>query len=270
MTHAAPPPAALDELEALMDRAWPAPVREVLDGWVLRSAGSVTQRANSVWPAAAPPDLEAAFREATAWYATRRQPVIFQLTDRPENAAVARLLDRHGYSRQSETLIMTAAGPGAAPVSGPAAGIGTAPGVAVSLADTPSEDWLDLWWRVDGRGGAAERHLARSIIQGTPSLYASAVDGQGTVMGTGRLSLLDGWGGVYCMATHPGFRRQGIASAVLDALLGAGREAGAARFWLMATEANAAARALYESAGFAEAGRYHYRQAPLRRAPPAC
>jgi ribosomal protein S18 acetylase RimI-like enzyme len=285
MTHAAQPPVGLDELESLMDRAWLAPERESLDGWILRSAGSVTQRANSVWPAAAARELDAALGGAAAWYACRRQPVVFQLTDRPENRALCQLLDRHGYSRQSETVIMTAAGPGTVPT---AAGMGTVPTAAraphasstsaataprrveIRMADSPSEEWLDLWWRVDGRGGAAERDIARSILLGTPSVYASAVDGTGAVLGTGRLSVLDCWGGVYCMAVHPEFRRQGLATAVLGSLMEAGRRAGASRFWLMAAEANAGARGLYERAGFAEWGRYHYRQAPLRRASSGC
>lgn len=259
-----------------MDRAWLAPERESLDGWILRSAGSVTQRANSVWPAAAAPDLDAALGAAAAWYAYRRQPVIFQLTDRPENRALCQLLDRHGYSRQSETLIMTAAGPGTAPSAAGAphassTSAATAPRrVDIRLSGHPSEEWLDLWWRVDGRGGAAERDIARSILLGTPSVYASAVDGTGAVLGTGRLSVLDCWGGVYCMAVHPEFRRQGLATAVLGSLMEAGRRAGASRFWLMAAEANAGARGLYERAGFAEWGRYHYRQAPLRRASSGC
>ncbi|MCU1434125.1 MAG: family acetyltransferase, partial [Pseudarthrobacter sp.] len=41
---------SLRDLEALMDGAWPAPDRAESNGWVLRAASGVTQRANSVWP----------------------------------------------------------------------------------------------------------------------------------------------------------------------------------------------------------------------------
>jgi len=257
----------LDTLEILMDKAWRAPETEIRDGWVLRSAGSVTQRANSVWPASSPENMAGALRDAAQWYSSRRQPVIFQLTHRPENAALEALLDQHSYSRQSETLIMTA--PAGAPAHAERATMRDTTWKIV-LADTPSEQWLDLWWRVDGRGGAAERHIARSILLGTPSVYATAVDAGGAAVGTGRLTLADGWGGVYGMAVHPEFRRQGVATAVLSALLEAGRADGAANFWLMVTAANAGAQGLYGRAGFVETGRYHYRQAPLRRAPSAC
>lgn len=254
---------ALCALEVLMNAAWPAP--EVMDcgGWVLRSASSVTQRANSVWPRSEPADLGAALRETVRWYAGHRQPVIFQVTRRPENDSLERLLDLQRYSRQSETLIMTAAVSAADAVSTPA-------GIELTLGDKPSEEWLELWWRVDGRGGAVERGVAKEILTGVPSLYASAVNDGGAVVGTGRLTLLNGWAGIYCMSVHPDFRRQGIAAAILRQLLDAARQRRTAQAWLLVTAANAGAQALYDDAGFTEVGRYHYRQAPLRRAPMAC
>ena len=48
-----------------------------------------------------------------------------------------------------------------------------------------------------------------------PSLYVSAVNGDGMVVGTGRVTTLNGWAGIYCMSVHPDFRRQGIAAAIL-------------------------------------------------------
>lgn len=263
MRNPATEAATLDTLEGLMNAAWPACEETDADGWVLRSAGSVTQRANSVWPRAAPADPGAALRLAARWYAARRQPVIFQVTHRPENELLEQLLDQDRYSRQSETLIMTA--PGTDADAHPEPG-----GVTLMLADAPSDAWMELWWRIDGRGGPAERGLAHEILTGVQSLYASAVNGDGTVVGTGRLTVVNGWGGIYCMSVHPDFRRRGVAAALLRQLLAAAHERGAAQSWLLVTAANAGAQALYENAGFAEAGRYHYRQAPLRRAPGAC
>ncbi len=72
-------------LEALMDAAWPAPDREESGGWVLRAAGGVTQRANSIWPRSEPEGTPherlALLRDARAWYRNRRLPVIFQVFD---------------------------------------------------------------------------------------------------------------------------------------------------------------------------------------------
>ncbi|WP_425861637.1 GNAT family N-acetyltransferase [Arthrobacter sp. TWP1-1] len=259
--------ASIDLLETLMDAAWPALERSTADGWVLRSAGGVTQRANSVWPAREAGDPRAALAEALDWYASRRQPVIFQLTHRPEHAALGVLLDGLRYSHQSETLIMTA------PAVNTATTLESALHVVISKA--PSPEWLELWWSVDGRGGAVEKAIAERILLGAPALYATALDNQGQAVGTGRLAIPgvdggDGWGGIYGMAVHPDARRQGIATAVLVALFEAAKESGVENYWLMVTAANHGAQALYARAGFAEVGRYHYRQAPLRRALGAC
>lgn len=255
-----------------MDAAWPALENATLNGWKLRSAGSVTQRANSILPLACPDDLPLALRAATEWYSTRRQPVIFQITHSPVHAALEGMLDQLRYSRQSQTLIMTAAGD-SMPEPEPTRHSGW--DVHITIDQLPPPAWLEMWWSVDGRGGPSERAIAESILLGAPAIYATAFDADGQAVGTGRLALpqvegAGGWGGVYSMAVHPDKRRQKIGARILAALLAAGREQGAQQFWLMVAAANAGAQQLYAEAGFAEVGRYHYRQAPLRRALGAC
>lgn len=57
------------------------------------------------------------------------------------------------------------------------------------------------------------------------------------------------------VATHPDFRRQGCARAVLLSLLDEAKTRGLCRVSLEVRESNAGARALYESLGFALCGR---------------
>ncbi len=267
-----------------MNAAWPAPDGELVDGWLLRSAGGVTQRANSVWPVAESSDLAANLRSTERWYADRRQPVIFQLVRRPECAPLEALLDSHSYSKQSETLIMTATAEitEARTATAPSdAAPSLSDGIAVTISSEATPDWLELWWSVDGRGGPAEMAMAKRILVAAPALYATAHDDQGLVVGTGRLAMpnVEGssgsvdsgrWGGIYSMAVLPEARRRGIATQILNALTVAGAERGLRNYWLMVTAANTGAQELYTRAGFAEQGRYHYRQAPLRRALGAC
>lgn len=252
---------ALPELESAMDAAWPAPDREESGGWVLRAAAGVTQRANSIWPRPDPagtrPDLPASLRDARAWYRRRRLPVIFQVFEDARSAALNAFLDAEGFTRQSGTLILVRA----------AGADSTAAGV--ELSDRPSEEWLRLWWRVDGRGGDAALATAREILEGCPAVYALARDDDGVPAAVGRLAVppagAGGRGGVYCMATRPDARRRGHAGRVLQALLAAGAARGLAGYWLLVTAANAGARELYTRAGFAEAGRYLYRQERPKR-----
>ncbi|WP_018761441.1 GNAT family N-acetyltransferase [Arthrobacter sp. 135MFCol5.1] len=263
-------PSAL-ELESAMDAAWPARERQEAGNWVLRAADGVTQRANSIWPRVLEDghpdgDLAALLAEARAWYRLRRLPVIFQLFDHPATAALQDLLDAEGFTRQSETVVMTrSAAAGGTPEGGHN-------GAAVELAPMPSEDWLRVWWEVDGRGGKDALGTARAILEGCPSLYALARDSDGRPAAVGRLAMPAGstLGGVYGMATRTGARRKGFAAAILHALLHAGVDHGMTDFWLLVTAQNHGARELYSRAGFSEYGRYLYRQERPRRPLTGC
>ena len=249
-------------LETLMDAAWPAPDREESGGWVLRAAAGVTQRANSIWPRSEPDGPPhhrlALLRDARAWYRSRRLPVIFQVFDNAGSAALNAVLDEEGFTRQSETLILVRGTGGEAP----------APDAGVELSAQPTAEWLQLWWSVDGRGDGDSLATARGILEGCPSLYALVRDDDGVPAAVGRLALPAGAGsrgGLYCMATRPDARRRGYANRVLRALLAAGMERRLESYWLLVTAANTGARELYARAGFAEAGRYLYRQERPKR-----
>jgi GNAT superfamily N-acetyltransferase len=68
------------------------------------------------------------------------------------------------------------------------------------------------------------------------------------------------WLGIFSMATHPEFRRQGAATAILHALATWGQQCGAARAYLQVMEGNTAAVAAYARAGLDTLYQYHYRE----------
>lgn len=264
------PQPEVPDLETAMDAAWPAPDRRDAGPWVLRAAGGVTQRANSVWPHRNPEGASgfpALLREARAWYRSRRLPVIFQVSDGGRHTPLNAFLDAEGFTRQSETLVM-ARGPWRYPAAAARAG--------VELALEPSAEWLHLWWSIDGRGGAAELAAARGILAGCRAVYALVRDDDGRPAAVGRLALPEAaggaWrlGGIYCMATSPESRRRGYGRQVLESLLAEGAGHGVAGYWLLVTAANDGAQKLYAEAGFRETGRYLYRQESPRRALTGC
>jgi ribosomal protein S18 acetylase RimI-like enzyme len=272
---------ALRDLESLMDAAWRGPDRSESNSWVLRAASGVTQRANSVWPREPGNDPHmqyAALREARLWYRDRRLPLIFQLFDDPRSAGLHAVLDAEGFTRQSETLVMwldAATNQTSADSAVPQPPV---PEPGVDIANEPSPEWLELWWRVDGRGGPAELATARSILTGCPSVYALVRSDDGAPAAVGRLALpadnaavyapkpagtggaVGGRGGLYCMATRPEARRRGYARRIMQALLREGAAREVEGYWLLVTAANHGAQQLYAAAGFSEAGRYIYRQ----------
>ncbi len=141
----------------------------------------------------------------------------------------------------------------------------------VEISTVPSDEWLELWWSVDGRGVPAERETARSILAGCLSLYALVRSDDGVPAAVGRLALpptresASSWGGLYCMATRTDARRRGHALRIMQALLQEGAARNLAGYWLLVTAANSGARQLYAQAGFQEACRYLYRQERPKR-----
>jgi GNAT superfamily N-acetyltransferase len=258
-------PAAADVtpalLDSLADRGWPAIERVELDGWSLRFSSGVTNRANSVLPSrpvttmSIADAVDAVERE----YAARELPAVFQLSEGAQYGLAEGLAAR-GYVEHSPTAVLVAS---AEKVMGPT---GSSP---IEISDSPSEAWLDLWWSVDGRGGDAERETARRILTGTPALYGTlhATDEAGGDAGgrpscVARLALVDDWGGLFSLATHPAARRRGFARELVEALRAEARRRGVSRLWLQVMADNQAGLALYRELGFVQASSYSYWSTP--------
>lgn len=239
-------------LDRLADRGWPALERAPLDDWTLRAADGVTNRANSVLTAGEVADLPGAVEAAERWYAERGLPAVFQVSPATP-AALARELARRDYREHSATAILVAerAHVARAAASEPAdAG-------AFEVSTSPPPGWLDTWWAVDGRGGAAERATVVRILAGGPALYAWAGPAEAPDA-VARLALADDWGGLYAVATLPAARRRGLARALAAALAARAGDHGVDRLWLQVLADNAGAIALYASLGFVPASGYSY------------
>ncbi|MEX2289388.1 MAG: GNAT family N-acetyltransferase [Mycobacteriales bacterium] len=240
-------------LDELTHRGWPALESVEVDGWLVRLAQGVTQRANSVLPLRAPRDLSAAVEEVERIYRQRGLTPTFQISPAAQPAGLDDLLADRGYAVRTPTVIQVA------DVSTALRRLLTS-AVAASVETAPDEDWMRLWWSIDGRGGAQARAVASRLLTGGPALYGSIRDSTG-VTAVARLALVEEWAGVFCMAVRPDARRRGYGRAVLRTLLEQAASHGATRAWLQVLDGNHGARALYGDAGFAAASSYHYRSA---------
>ncbi|KQQ06209.1 MULTISPECIES: GNAT family N-acetyltransferase [unclassified Rathayibacter] len=237
-------------LDHLASAAWPPLERRDLSGWQLRAASGVTKRANSVLTSGFVPDVSEAVGIAEAFAADRGIPPLFQIGPASDPADLPGLLAARGYEPHDRTLVLTGS------VTEALAALPEAP---VETSAAPDDDWLALWWSVDGRGGDPEREVARRILEGCDSSYALLRDEHG-VAACGRLAHVgapDGeqWSGLFALATRPDARRRGYASAIIRALLAHAR---GDRFWLQVLEGNAGARRLYASLGCRETSWYEY------------
>ncbi|NQX14115.1 GNAT family N-acetyltransferase [Microbacteriaceae bacterium VKM Ac-2855] len=241
-------------LDVLAAAAWPGLTVEPYEGWRLRAAGGVTKRANSVLPLGDVTDAERAIDAAEAFAAAQRIPPLFQLSPASRPADLAERLAARGYEAIDPTIVLTG--------SIDTALARLAPGEPARLDDEPDAAWLDVWWSVDGRGGAAELDVARRILAAIPSRYAS-VGSNGATHAVGRLTTIDApdgtaWAGLHAIATRPEARRLGHARTIIRSLLQDARGRGVERLWIQVLAENTGARRLYSALGCEPASRYAY------------
>ncbi|MDP1632627.1 MAG: GNAT family N-acetyltransferase [Caulobacter sp.] len=233
-------------LEDVSARAWPALHTARLGGWRLNASTGHTGRANTCW-AIEPPDrpVEAALAAVEAWYAGHDLPPKFKTVDgatAPDDLA-DRLIAR-GYRPNTETLVMTG------PVGGTNDG--------VVLGAEPDAAFLSVMLETLYRDRAdADERIATLRRIAPPVLFARLdVDGRPAAIGA---CAIDGdWAGVSVMRTSADYRRAGLASRIVAALLGEASAAGATHSYLQVEAANTSAIALYRGLGFTEIYRYRY------------
>ena len=259
MERAAPCAGRLQVVRGLQERAaraLPAEHTEHLDGWVLRRPAGSSWWTGSVLPHrdVAGPVLARLISAAEEFHAADGTPATFQITPGVCPAGLDAALAERDYRRRSPMSLRTAA-----TVDVLARTRSSSP--VVRLDQAPTDAWLEVWRSVSASGSAPQverRVLAR--VSG-PSAYAAAVD-RGEVVAVGRAVVDTGWAGVFGMATLPGARRRGAATAVLAALARWADVRGAGSLYLQVAREHGPTARLYDAAGFTRLADYHYRTAP--------
>ncbi|GAA4361258.1 GNAT family N-acetyltransferase [Paeniglutamicibacter cryotolerans] len=239
-----------------MGRGWNALEHGHVDGWELRFAAGVTQRANSVLPLAAPADVDKAIAEVERRCAERWLNSVFQIGPGAQPSDLDERLAAKGYSVGSPTLVqMMGAGELQRFADIPADD-------RIELSEKPSAEWLEFFWSIEGPHDPGDRAISAQILRGTPSVYGELrVDGR--IESIGRMALVDGFGGIYCVLTRPESRGHGYSRQVMESLLGEAWTRELNGLWLQVRESNIGAIVLYDSLGFNTVSSYHYRTREL-------
>ncbi|MGV3722741.1 MAG: GNAT family N-acetyltransferase [Actinomycetota bacterium] len=243
-------------LEQLAANAWPPVVTQIVDGWLLRYASGVSRRANSVLTLreTGGATLDERIAEVEAFYARRGLPARFHISPAVSPAGLDQLLAERGYRVDAPTAVQTASLTGVLALAAPSA-------LEVTLAATPSEEWLSIYNSTHADDDAAVQ-VRRDIMSrvGPPSAFALVcLDGRPAAVGQGVVER--GHLGLFSMSTHPDFRRRGAATAILRTLCEWGRIHAAAQVYLQVMDESTEALALYGKLGFRTLYHYHYREA---------
>ena len=237
IAKALPDTAALFEA---LDRTWPAAEMRQHAGWTLR-LGAGGKRVSAATQAAA----DARIEDAETGMRSAGQHPLFMIR-RGEDALDA-ALEARGYALVDPTVLR------AAPVSR----LADSPPLTVLTGGFPLGLAAEIW----AAGGIGPARLAVMERAPLPKAYLLGRDadhptGVGFVAAAGTMAMLHA---VEVLAAH---RRRGVGRTLTRAAAAWAAEQGAEVLLLCVTRANAAANALYEGLGMAEAGAYHYRRAP--------
>jgi ribosomal protein S18 acetylase RimI-like enzyme len=241
-------------IEELAANAWRPETEQFVDGWRLRYTRGITRRGNSVLPLACgeknPLDEKLAIAED--FYARWGEPSCFQLTQAAQPVGLIDALRERGYQDGFHTQVQ------AAPVATALQETTRLPEFQITIEDRMPKTWFDLYIEIGDFGelSAEVRHGILERIGPQAGFALLTIEGEPAAIGLGVLER--GWVGLFCMDTHPEFRRRGAASAVLRALGNWGQQRQASQMYLQVMENNPPALALYAKAGFEKQYQYWY------------
>lgn len=254
----------VSELEALIDRAWPALTVLDVDGWRVRSARGFTRLVNSVWPRESRGALELSARidRVERVYAQRGMTPCFWLSPSATPRGLDRALADRGYEATPPVEVCTTAIDVLADLDGVEG--------EVTLLDSPAARWLDAWTRLSG-ASAHEADTAAALLERVRAEQAYAVVSRDeTDVGVARGVLHGGWLGIDYLAAAESARTDATGHALVGALGRWARDRGGQRAYSQLDRADACVSALTRGMRWRRAYTYRFRVHPLppRSAPP--
>ena len=224
--------------------AWPALRSANIDGWLWRSSGGASQRANSVstlgFHGVSP---EAAIADAEARYEAAAQPSRFHTFEETSPPGLADMLQKRGYRPAEPTITMFKRIAAANPAP------------EVETRDNAWNEWRDIYL---GEISPSRRVVNALILDRIPRPRAFFGYRRGAeTVATALCVVSFGCAVIECVATRADARRQGVARALLIAAesWAAGHASEAASrsvdyVGLQVLAANEPAIALYRQLGF--------------------
>lgn len=243
--------AAVRRFEAGGFRAWPAQSVHYDGAWLIRlTPGHPAKRLNSVNPLD-PGDVHNLDQRITAagqTFTDASRPLTFRMSPL-SGEAMRTHFDRFGWRWFSESLVMHRS-------------------LDHELVDNamdqiPMKDvgrFIAGALQTQGITNILKPALADIIAAIEPEVGLFAVERDGETLSTA-ICVQDGeLAGLFEVATAAAVRGQGFGRRVVSSALKWARLRGARTAWLQVEADNAPARALYDSLGYRELYRYHYRQ----------
>jgi len=241
-------PETHQRLEECAFNALPALHNLHYDGWLIRLSPHGPKRACSVnvlHPSTLPLQQKVAY--CRDLFARHHAPLVFRLTSHSIDSELDALLQQAGARSLDESLVLSHG------LNQQSLSIDT------SFHTLEREVWLANIMALDPASDtrkAMHAQLLRNLA--LPAVFGAIRHGDADL--AYGLAIIDGdHVGVFDLIVAQGERRKGYARALTQGLLTQAQQRGAKMSYLQVVASNESARALYESLGFVEQYRYHYR-----------
>jgi GNAT superfamily N-acetyltransferase len=243
-------------LEELSLSAWPALQTLVYDGWILRFAEGYSNRSNSVnplYPSTLPIDVK--IRHCEECYASRGLSSVFKIVEGGKQREIDGELEAGNYAKIHETFVMTRS---LEDIAAP-----TRHDPTVLFSESFDDEWIDAFCLCSGHDARERPIIARILGNVIVPRIVAAIRENGRIVACGYGAVDRGWVGLFNIAVHKEYRRNGLGQALVASILERARGLGAEQAYLQVVEVNEAARSLYAKIGFADEYRYWYRKKAL-------
>jgi len=240
-----------DRIEESVLNAWPGLQQVLLDGWVLRFSNGYTFRANSVHvlhPSRL--DVSRKIEMCEALYRAKNLPPIFRITPQAVAEGLDERLEKRGYPRGNDSLVLGLDAIDPAPADEQH---------ALHVHDNIDE-WLALYSHFK-RVPLATQTTHRAIVSLVPAgrvLASIQVEGVAVACAMGVVD--QDLFGVYDVVVDPDHRNRGCGRQLMSALLNWAARNGARRAYLLVDADNAPALSLYTRLGYRTLYPYWYRR----------
>lgn len=224
------------ELDQICNSTWPPLHSQISEGWLLRSANGVTNRANSVLPLAKSfesgllTNFESNFALTSKYYQDRGLPVIFQLALPITQNLLDHVLSIGGVRLMTANTMVT--------------------DLVESEFNIPAQFELrcesepSLLWLACPDAPGLEK-----ILVGCAASYLSfSLANQ--VVATARIAITEKWASITRVYVQASVRGQGLGKAIVAAALQESIKQGATKAVLQVESQNDVAISIYEAAGF--------------------
>lgn len=240
----------MTNLEELSMNAVPALQTLLFDGWVIRMSDGYTKRANSVNPVYdSTEDLDRKIRYCESLFLGNDLRPTYKITPFTSPVNLDAILAQKGYRTMDATSVQTRS---LADLPEPA--IRT-----VELETAFSPVWLAQYCEFNRVGFESRQTYARMLKSLIPQALYATLFHDGEPVGVGLAVLENGYMGLFDVTIAEARRDCGFGRQLMLNLMHAGHARGADHAYLQVVMGNGPALRLYESLGFREAYRYHYR-----------